>query len=227
MQAQPDTVAFDAVLKRHVLNNGTVRYAALKADIDPLRHFVEQLATTSPDSHPALFPSREQKLAYWINAYNALVLYAMVREYPEKKDRLGGVLGKAVFFYRMKHIVGGQSRSLDDIETNSIRSAGDPRVHFAIVCASTGCPWLSRDAFTGERLGTQLEERTKVFLSQDRNVRIDAASRRVTVSKIFDWFKKDFGGDPLRFIARYRPELGSGKWQVRYFDYDWSLNDAK
>ena len=81
----PDAAAFDAVLKRYVLENGTVKYAALKADLGPLSRFVEQIGAVSPDSHAALFPSRAHRLAYWLNTYNALVILAMAKEYPQKR----------------------------------------------------------------------------------------------------------------------------------------------
>src|SRR5215467_14571202 len=84
----PDVASFDRVLKSYVLDNGTVKYAELKANIAALTTFVNQIGAVSPDSHPSLFATREQKLAYWLNTYNALVLWVMAKEYPEKKDRL-------------------------------------------------------------------------------------------------------------------------------------------
>lgn len=228
----PDAASYDAILKRHVTEDGKVRYAALKADLAPLTRFVEEIAAISPDSRPDLFPSREQKMAYWLNTYNALVLWAFAKDYPEKKDRLRSTTGKFLFFYRTKFKVGGKERSLDDIETRSIRKQfNDPRIHFAIVCASAGCPWISPDAFTASRLETQLEERTKLFLGQSRNVHFDPQRRQVTLSKLFQWFRSDFGGSDSSiraFVARYRPEMkGATGWKVRYFDYDWSANDAQ
>ena len=87
--AAPDTAAFDAILKRYVRENGTVDYRSLKLDAEPLNRFVEQIGAVSPESHPALFPTRAHRLAYWINTYNALVIWAMLKEYPEKKTRIG------------------------------------------------------------------------------------------------------------------------------------------
>src|SRR5579859_6036692 len=90
----PDVAAFDRILKTYVLEDGTVRYAALKADLGPLSRFVDQIGGVSPDSHPRLFPDRPYKLAYWLNTYNALVLWAMAKEYPEKKDQLKTLIGR-------------------------------------------------------------------------------------------------------------------------------------
>jgi len=230
----PQAGLLDQVLREYVQNDGTVRYQALKKDLTPLDEFVRQVAAVSPDSHPALFPHRSDRLAYWLNTYNALVLWAFAKDYPKDKDRLSGLIGRGRFFYRRKFNVGGRRRSLDDIETNSIRKGfGDPRIHFAIVCASASCPWLAREAFVPERLEKQLEDRTKLFVNQSRNVRPDPPRSEIWLSQIFEWFEDDFGGSRgsvLRFVHKYRdgvePKLDSGRWKVQYLPYDWSLNDA-
>jgi Protein of unknown function, DUF547. len=231
----PDVAAFDRILKTYVLEDGTVRYAALKADLGPLSRFVDQIGAVSPDSHPRLFPDRPHKLAYWLNTYNALVLWAMAKEYPEKKDQLKTLIGRYRFFMSMKFKAGGRDLSLNDIETNAIRKQfQEPRIHFAVVCASMGCPWLSRDAFQGERLEGQLVSRTTLFVNQERNVRLNRARREAELSQIFQWYAQDFGASTeelLSFIGKYRTtdgaELHEGKWKVRYFKYDWGINEAK
>jgi hypothetical protein len=230
----PDYALFDSVLQQYVLDNGKIRYVDLKNN-QALNRFVGQIAAISPDSTPALFSKREDKLAYWINAYNAIVLRAFSQDYPEKRTRLGTLIGRGLFFYEMKHNVGGRMRSLDDIEVNSLRKPlHDPRIHFAIVCASAGCPWLSRHAYTPQNVDAKLEEEAKRYWSQPRNFAIDQKSRTVTLPAILDWFKDDFGTTPehvLAFVAKYRPaeaaELKTGKWNIKYFDYDWSPNDAQ
>ena len=121
--AAPDVAAFDHILKSYVLDDGTVKYAALKAGLDPLTGFVQQIGAVSPDSNPALFPSRAHKLAYWLNTYNALVLWEMAKEYPEKKDRLNSLIGRYHFFMRIKFKAGGRDPSVRAIE--------EPRIHVA------------------------------------------------------------------------------------------------
>lgn len=229
----PDYGILDAVLKKHVRHDGTVDYAGVKADSPRLSRFINQLASVSPDSHPQLFPKREARLAYWINAYNASVLHAFSKDYPEKRLRLKGILGKAQFFYRQKHTFGGARRSLDDIETNSMRRGRkEPRIHFAIVCASASCPWLSREAYLPEKLEQQLEAQARRYFEQDRNFRLDINRNEVWLPRIFDWFRGDFGrdGEVLAFVARYRPketeQLKQRRWKIRYFPYDWSPNDV-
>ena len=233
--AAPDASLLQSVLTRFVTDNGKVDYSGIKANSGELDRFVRQLADVSPDSHPALYPTRDHRLAYWLNAYNALVLHAIAREYPEKRTRLAGKVGQYVFFFRMKHTVGGVQRTLDDIEARSIRRAfHDPRIHFAIVCASAGCPWLSRQVYTAENVQDRLEDDAKRYFSQARNFRLEEPRRVVRLPKIFDWFKDDFGSTPqkvLDFVSRYRPaeakSLKTGTWNIRYFDYDWSPNDVR
>ena len=211
-----DPAQFEAVLQKYVIQDGKVRYGALKADLAPLTAYVEAIGATNPDS----LPSPQAKLAFWINTYNALVLHSMAAEYPESRGRLGGLLGRASYFYRRNFRAGGQMRSLADIENNTIRKFGEPRIHFAIVCASVGCPWLARRAFTAENLESLLEDRAKLYFSQSRSFRLEEpATFRLTA--IFDWFRGDF---PPGFVERYRPEAAGRK--RKYLDWDWSLNDA-
>ena len=211
-----DPAQVEAVLQKYVIQDGKVRYGALKADLAPLTAYVEAIGATHPDS----LPSPQAKLACWINTYNALVLHSMAAEYPESKGRLGGFLGRASYFYRRKFRAGGQMRSLADIENNTIRKFGEPRIHFAIVCASVGCPWLARRAFTAENLESLLEDRAKLYFSQSRSFRLEEPAT-VRLTAIFDWFRGDF---PPGFVERYRPEAAGRK--RKYLDWDWSLNDA-
>ena len=227
----PDTASYQATLKQFVTDDGRVRYTDLHNRLAGLTQFVESLAQVSPDSNPALFPSKQAKLAYWINAYNALVLHAFASEYPHNKNRLQSKTGQFSFFYRRKFKIGGVERSLDDIESKSIRPL-DNRIHFSIVCASASCPWLSSEAFTAEKVNQQLDARARLFLNQDRNVKFDPAKNTLYLSKIFSWFKNDFGGKDiatLKFIANYRPEDASRLLKpglkIQFLEYDWSLNE--
>jgi hypothetical protein len=234
--AQPpalDLAKFQQVLTEYVRDDGRVDYAGLRANSGRLDYFVAQIAAVSPDSAAHAFPTRNDRLAYWINAYNALVLHAFSREYPEKRNRLNGLLGRALFFYRTKHRVGGANRSLADIEDNTIRKFGDPRIHFAIVCASASCPWLSRTAYTGINIEAQLEAEARKYFGQERNFRLDEATKTVYLPQIFEWFRGDFGATPsavLEFVSRYRMteggKLKSGVYRIRYTPYDWSPNDV-
>ena len=229
----PDSSLWQSVLTNYVTGDGNVRYAALKNNSGDLRKFVTQIGGVSPESHPSLFPGRADRLAYWLNAYNALVLDAMTSGYPEQRGRLTSLLGRGIFFKLMKVRVGGRTTTLDAIESDHLRAGfHDPRIHFAIVCASRGCPWLGRTAFTASNVDALLDDAARRFLNQSRNVNADLARGVLTLSSVFDWFGGDFGKDEeqrLRFIAKYRDDgaqIVSRRWTLKYAAWDWSLNDA-
>ncbi len=232
---EPDAARYEAVLEKYVRDDGRVDYSGISNHPTDLSAFVAQIAAVSPDSAPGLFKNREAQLAYWLNAYNALVVQSFSADYPQKRERLTGLVGRASFFYRQKHRVGGKDRSLGDIEDNSIRKLfHEPRIHFALVCASASCPWLSRTAYTAENLNAHLEADAVRYFAQARNFHMDENKREVTLPRILEWFKDDFGGSSdkvLGFVARYRKEesakLTNGTWRIRYFDYDWSPNDLR
>jgi hypothetical protein len=229
--APPDTALWQSVLTNYVTADGRVRYAALQKDRGEMDRYLEALKTVSPDSHPQLFPSPAARLAYWMNAYNALVIGAFVDEYPSGNRRLANKIGQFNFFYRRKFTVGGKQRSLDDIESVSIRKAsGDPRIHFAIVCASTSCPGVSRIAYTAENVDRELTRLAHLFINDSRHV--EPAKPQLTLSMIFKWYEGDFGGRDrlIAFLDRYREGGKIESWgvkpRVRYREYDWSLNEA-
>ena len=214
-------------LSKYVTADGKVKYAALKADLGSLDKYVETLKTFDADK----LPSREAKLAHWINVYNALILWSFAKDYPQEKDRLKNPLRRAAYFYRRKFRVGGLDRSLADIEDNSLRKAfKEPRIHFAIVCASASCPYLSTKVYTAGDVMVRMEEDARRFLTAERNVKVDAAKKTVTVAEIFKWFQADFGGSEkavLQFLGRYlkTARLEEPGWKLKYFDYNWSIND--
>jgi hypothetical protein len=234
--AVPDVAAWQRVLEQYVSGEGLVDYAAIHDDLAPLDGYVAQLAAVSPQSHPQLFPSRESKLAYWMNAYNALVVWAFAKEYPKGAARLATKFGQGQFFYLRKFPVGGQQRSLDDIEANSIRKGfSDPRIHFAINCASASCPPLSRTAFTAANVDAELDRLTRAFVNSPRHVELKPTTKppSVRLSMVFKWYESDFGGRAkLRtFLATYRP-ADAAAWtdpalRFTYIPYDWSLNGKR
>jgi len=215
-------------LEKYVTDNGKVHYEALKEDLQPLGQYVEKLKTFNAES----LPGREAKLAHWINVYNALILWSFAKDYPAQKDRLRNPLKRAAYFYRGRFLVGGKQRSLADIEDNSLRKAfAEPRIHFAIVCASASCPWLSQRVYTATDVIARLEQDAIRFLGSERNIQIDSVRKIVTVSEIFKWFRNDFGGSEaavLKFISRYvkKARLEEPGWKLKYASYDWSVNDA-
>ncbi len=234
---QPSTFAsddFTAVLSAHVDDQGLVDYAALVADPAPLDAYLTRLATTDPANL-----SGDDRLAFWINAYNAYTLYLIRDQYPTK-GILKTVSGPFIPtvnspFSDAFALVGGRTMSLDDIEHGTIREEFDePRIHFAVNCAALSCPPLRSEAYEGATLDRQLDEQARRFLTDPNRTRVDVANGEVHLTKIMDWFKGDFGGSDAavqRWVAPYITDeqasaaLESATLDVKYTSYDWSLND--
>lgn len=228
-----DHSLWDRVLKGYVSPIGEVDYAALQANRQDLDAYVRLLGEASPANRPQMFPSRADELVYWINAYNAFVMRGVVDHYPTRSVRdLGALFG---FFRRKDYTAGGERMSLQHLENDILRKKyGEPRIHFAIVCASVSCPLLARNAYTTGNLEALLDRQARAFVSQKRNVYIDAAANEITLSEIFKWYQQDFeksAQSVLRYIRRYADEDEARAMdrlrapKIRYFDYDWSLND--
>jgi hypothetical protein len=226
-----DHSAWNQVLKESVNAIGEVDYSKLKANPAKLEGYVQQLAAKSPVSHPAEFAGKADQLAYYINAYNALVTHGVVKAYPTKSVRDLGAL--YAFFRKKDYVLGGKKLSLQDLENDIIRKQySEPRIHFAIVCASLSCPKLSNTAYTADNLEQQLEFQTRQYFAETRNLAIDGAV--VTLAAILDWYKEDFGVSKpklLEYAKRYAPaakvkEIESIRSpRILFRDYDWSIND--
>jgi hypothetical protein len=178
--------------------------------------------------------NRQGLIAYWINAYNILTIDLVRKHYPVSSIKAIGSFFSPVWGLEVAKIE-GQSISLGQIEHEILRPIGDPRVHSAIVCASISCPPLARTPFRPEALDADLDAAMRLWLkSPEKGIRIDRSARRITISKIFDWFEDDFdvSGGVVTTIKHYVASRdadwleGEGeKVSIRYFDYDWSLND--
>jgi hypothetical protein len=179
--------------------------------------------------------SHAGKLAFWINAYNALTIHGILKEYPTSsiRNHTAAVVGYNIWDDLLLP-VGNQQYSLNQIEHEILCKMGEPRIHFAIVCASVGCPRLLNNAYTPARLEEQLSANTRDFFSREQNFQVDIARRRVRVSAILDWFGEDFGPTPqngLASLAQYLPDgaarqlVASEDFTVSFLDYDWGLNE--
>lgn len=223
-----DHSALDALLKEFV-HGSRVDYRGLKAEASTLADYVRSLA----DVDVSKLDTKEQ-MALYINAYNAFTLTLILEHLT---PGFGGIteIPEARRWKHKRWVVGGHTYSLDEIENTVLRARfGDARVHTAINCASVGCPDLRAEAFTGEKLDSQLDEQFRRFVNDPRHVRVRGGV--LYVSAIFDWFKGDFtmgGVTVAEFIARYADDglrrkiegLGRGV-RVKFLDYDWSLNTA-
>ena len=205
---------FDALLSDYVDAGGRVDYAGLRGDGSHLDAYLAQLAAADPDEL-----SGEERLAFYINAYNAATLDLIVDNYPLASiTELDG--GKPWDVERVE--LGGETYSLNQIENDLIRGRFDePRIHFAVNCAAASCPPLRAGAYTAERLDEQLDEQTRDFLTDPDYITVSGGEARV--SKIFDWYGADFESVSA-FIARYREDVNQDT-EIAFAEYDWSLND--
>ncbi len=238
-----------ALLKRHVVllrggQESQLRYAGMAAERAELKAYLDRLSGVSTAAFEGF--GKAQQMAFLINAYNAFTVELILTRYPKLasiKD-LGSLLSSP---WKPKWVpLLGEKLSLDDIEHEMLRKRGrfdDPRVHFAVNCASIGCPALREEAFTADRLDAQLDQQTQRFMSDRTRNRYNAQRGRLEVSKIFDWFGEDFrlghrGIDSLpAFMARHadaladapadRDRIRSMKLDIAFLDYDWALNDAR
>lgn len=226
--------AFDKLLKKYVDKDGMVNYKAWHAsttDRSTLTTYLEHLGQASFNQ-----PSqRNAQLAYWINAYNAVTIEGILRVYPTTSIRKHTKPVGYNIWKNLKLHVDDKKINLEDIEHKVLRKMNEPRIHFAIVCASIGCPRLLNEAYSAEKMEQQLTVNTKDFFSRSQNLQIDPNSRQIKLSKLLDWYGSDFGGDintQLTAYQKYWPAesvqaVAPGGFSIGYLSYDWNLNTQK
>jgi hypothetical protein len=223
--------AWTAALSRWV-RDGRVDYRGWQRDGGAsLRAYLDTLSGTCPADYEGW--TRGERIAFWINAYNAFTVGQVLDHYPIASVRQIGWLPGAAFrgaFIPMEGLK-GRRISLDDIEHRTLRSDFDePRIHFALVCAARSCPPLRGEAYRAAHLDRQLDDQGRVFLRDPAKNRFDAAGRTLYLSAIFDWFRGDFeaaAGSLPAFVSRYIEDRRVGEPDIRieFLDYDWSLNE--
>ncbi len=220
----PDWTAYSKVLQhvkpgvKHGIPLTLVNYKQLKKSglLETAYHQISNFPVTGLEG-------REEKLAFYINVYNILAIKMVLDHWPVESIKDAGSLFRPVWG-KTAGMIDGEEVSLDDKENNFLRPMNEPRVHFAIVCASVSCPDLRTEPYIAARLDTQLGAQARSFLhNQKKGVWVD--EKEIHVSKIFSWFKKDFikGGGIAAFIQYYRPDLPNLEIDTD-IDYDWSLN---
>ncbi len=218
---------FDHALYGEILNEflkeGRVDYRELKKNPAPLNGYLEKVGELSPQVFNSL--SRNEEIAFYINAYNALTLKAIIDHYPLKSIKeIPGV------WSRLKWKVIQKELTLDDIEHRILRRIyREPRIHFALVCASKGCAELASRPFGGEDLDEQLSRAARKFIADKKKARLDKEKNTLYLSSLFKWFRKDFG-NLLSFISDYIEKeeavfIRNKKPRIKYLKYDWSLNE--
>lgn len=244
---------YASMLARVVGDDGRVDYAALRDDHRALDAFAASISDLPRSAYETW--TRDGKIAFWVNAYNAFTLELIVDHYPIRPSALRKLAYPANSIRQIPGAwdtvtfdVMGDPMTLDHIEHSILRKEfAEPRIHMALVCAAVSCPPLRSEPFRGESLDGQLDDQARRFLRHRAGFAIDRAAGVVWLSAIFDWFGEDFvehygggsgqcSGDGqcavLRFVGRYvdeadRDYLEARRYDVRYFDYDWTLNEIE
>jgi len=204
------------ILQFYVAENGNVNYKGLQKNRKSLNAYLNNLAQNVPEENW----SKAEKMAYWINAYNAYTIQLILNNYPTEsikdiKDPWG-----QTFFE-----IGGKMISLNTIEHEILRPMGDPRIHFAIVCASESCPKLLNCAYEAKSLTDQLDQAAREFINDTSKNSISES--KITISKIFKWFKSDFpkGDAFINYLNKYSTVKIFPDININYKTYNWSLNE--
>lgn len=214
---------FDQVLQAHV-KDGAVDYPSVAKDAR-FPAYLDQLKRVDPNA----LPDRRHRLAFWINAYNAFAIKGILDGYSPLTQ-----IGQWRYFIARTYPVGGEAINLYDLEKKVlIPDFRDPRIHFAIVCASQSCPKLRSQAFTADRMEEQLEENARAFVNDPAKNLFDREHQVAYLSKIFEWFEPDFrthAESLLNYVRRYLddPELvadlATQPYRIEFLEYDWHRN---
>lgn len=207
----------DLFFKKYV-KNGSVAYAKVKQTKDA------ELLYTQVGEMNLKSSSDAEKKAFYINAYNIIVIHYVSKHYPLKSP-----LDQSGFFDQVKHNVAGEPMTLNSLEIKKLLAIyNDARFHFALACAAKSCPPLASFAFVPAQLEAQLNERTSLALNNSNWIKVNAGQKKVELSKIFEWYKKDFTANnktELEWINTFRKEKIPATYAVGYYEYDWRLNE--
>ena len=223
---EPDWSGYNHLLQtyvqageKHDIELSMVDYQSLKAD----PHWPRLLTNLAAFDEKNL-ASKAEKLSFWINAYNILAIKTVLDHWPLQSIRDAGSFFSPVW-KKPAGIAAGSMRTLHTIEHEILRPMAEPRIHFAIVCASVSCPDLKASAYDATHLNAQLDTQAKLFITQPTKG-VSIQGHKIHSSKIFDWFEDDFQeqGGVIAFIRKYRDDLPKKPRLASHLDYDWSLN---
>ena len=213
---------WDALLKTHVSKLGTVNYKGFKTDQAKLTAYLLDLESNVPSAAW----SKNETMAYWINAYNAYTVQLMVKNYPLKSIMDLKYNGKSAWDYKWIKI-GTETLSLNDIEHVKLRKKyKDARIHFAVNCASFSCPVLLNSAYIATKLEAQLEAQAILFINDPKRNQISASSAKV--SQLFEWYQDDFttgGKTVIDYLNKYSKTKIKAGTNIGYMNYNWNLNE--
>lgn len=214
--ASIDHAQWNTLLQKHVSKSGNVDYKGFQKDSKQLQSYLDLLAANVPTKSW----SKNAVLAYWINTYNAYTVKLILDNYPVKSIKdISNPWGKKFF------TLGAKKYSLEEVEHEILRKMDEPRIHFAINCASFSCPNLLNEAYTEAKVEKQLESVAKSFVNDKTKNTITA--NKIEISEIFSWFSGDFKtkGTLIDFLNQYSTVKINSKASVKFKTYNWSLND--
>ncbi|RZS99772.1 DUF547 domain-containing protein [Aquimarina brevivitae] len=214
-----DHSPWTALLQKYVDEQGFVDYKGFKADQEALQAYLTTLSENPPTEEWAV----QELLAYYINLYNAYTVDLIVKNYPVKSIKdIGGAWTKAIV------PVGDRTMSLGGIENGVLRKMNEPRIHFAINCASISCPKLQNEAYTAANIDEQLDKAAKEFINSNKN---DITEESPKLSKIFKWYEKDYVINGINSVGAYINRYATTKINtgaaLNYIEYDWNLNEQQ
>jgi len=216
-QNKIDHMAWDQLLLLNVSTDGEVNYKGFIRDKFLFNEYFNSLTK----NHPYINTPEDEKLAYWVNLYNAIVMKMVIDNYPVTS------INDIDNPWKQKQIViNDVAYSLDDIEHNILRKMNEPRIHFLLSCAAKSSPKLWNRAYTGRNIIEALQDKTVEYIN-DRNINL-IRSENPKISKVFEWYKNDFDeGNVISFLNKYATTKIKSKTTVSYLEYDWSLNEKE
>ena len=224
----PSHDKWNNLLQKHIDKDGFVNYKGIIKDKAEFQNYLDLLSNNPPSAKW----NKQQKMAYWINTYNAFTVKLIIDHYPVESIKDIGSSIQIPFVntpWQYKFFkIGGEEMKLDQIEHKILRKEfDDPRIHFAIVCASYSCPRLLNEAYTAEKLDEQLTMQAKHFLANKNKNEITA--NKLILSKYFIWYKGDFtkNSSLIEYLNKYAPVKINKDADIDYEDYNWSLNEQK
>ena len=218
---KPDHSIWDRFLGEFVSSSGTANYKGMKLRTDTLDSYLLELR----DHAPASDWTKNEKYAYYINAYNAYTIKFVLAKYPVESVKDITFSGKDIWHFKMATL-GSTTYTLDQIENEILRKMGDARIHFAINCASFSCPKLMNSAFVPDKLNSQLTSVTKAFINDKKHNII--SEKKIQISELFSWYLTDFEKDGktlIDFLNQYSSVTIAAGAKIEYLPYNWSLND--
>lgn len=219
--SKPDHSIFDRLLHEYVSGSGKVNYKGLKIKMDTLDSYLLELKANAPASDW----TKNEKKAYYINAYNAYTIKFVLTKYPVASVKDISFSGKDIWSTKLVKL-GENVYTLGQVENDILRKMGDPRIHFAINCASYSCPKILNHAYTADNVNSQMEKLTKAYINDPKHNII--TEKKIKISQLFEWYASDFVTEEhtlIQYLNKYSTIQIAADAKVEYLPYNWSLNE--